>query len=147
MPSGAFLQHARDLGFARPAHDVDQALDLLERHAVAREVGLRHLRPHEVLLGHELGAGEHLGEQLQVREPVLLEQRAAQPGDRQVERGELAGEVEHLGRRRLVLEAAGVAHERGVQAHRGVAGERQPELARRAGARARRSRPRPGRSR
>ena len=32
------LQHARDLGLARAAHDVDEALDLLEGHVVAREV-------------------------------------------------------------------------------------------------------------
>ena len=122
---GPFLHHARNFGFARPAHDVDQALDLFVRHVVARELGLRHLRPHEVLLGHEHRAGEDLGEELQVREAVLLEQRAAQAGDGQIERGELACEVEHFGRRRVVLEASGVAHQRGVQAHRGVAGQRQ----------------------
>ena len=38
------------------------------------------------LLGDELARGEHLGEQLEVREAVLLEQRARQLGDRQVER-------------------------------------------------------------
>ena len=35
---------------------------------------------------YELGVGERLGEQLEVREPVLLEQRAREPRDRHVER-------------------------------------------------------------
>ena len=40
VPSGASFSTHDDLGLARAAHDVDQAFDLLERHAVAREVVL-----------------------------------------------------------------------------------------------------------
>ena len=67
-------------------------------------------------------SAERLAEQLQVGEPVLLEQRAAEPRDRHVELDELAGELEDGGRGGLVLEPAGVADERGVEADRGVVG-------------------------
>ena len=67
-------------------------------------------------------------EQLQVGEAVLLEQLPRQPRDRDVELDELACEVEHARRRGVVLEAAGVAHERGVERDRGGVVERQPEL-------------------
>ena len=127
-PVGLFLEHAGDLGLGRAAQDVDQALDLLHLDAVAVEHLLGHRRPDEPLLAHELGAAQRLAEQLEVREAVLLEQRAAQAGDRHVELREAPRHVEDRGRRRVVLEPTGVADERGVQADRGVAVQRQPEL-------------------
>src|SRR4051812_25727649 len=38
---GGFLEHARDLGLAGPADEVDQALDLFERDVVTPEILLR----------------------------------------------------------------------------------------------------------
>jgi hypothetical protein len=58
---------------------------------------------------------------------VLLEQAPRQRGDRQVELAEAAGDGEHLGCRALVGEAAGVAHDPGVQARGHVTGQRQVE--------------------
>ena len=49
VPSGASFSTHAHLGLARAPHDVDQAFDLFERHAVAREIVLRDLRPHELL--------------------------------------------------------------------------------------------------
>ena len=58
---------------------------------------------------------QRLAEQLEVREAVLLEELARQARDRDVELDELAREVEHRRRGGVVLEAAGVADQRGVQ--------------------------------
>ena len=55
-----------------------------------REHLLGDRRPDEALLAHELRPAERLAEQLEVREPVLLEERARQPLDRHVELGEPA---------------------------------------------------------
>src|SRR6185436_6934474 len=57
---GRFLEHARDLGFAGPADQVDQALDLLEGDVVTPEVVLGDLGPYELLVGDQLGAGKHI---------------------------------------------------------------------------------------
>ena len=136
------LEHARDVGLGGAAHDVDEPLDLFDRHVVAAQHVLGHRGPHERLLAHQLGVRDGLGEELQVREAVLLEQRAAQLADRDVERDQLAGQREHAGVGGLVLEAAGVADQRGVEADRGVVVQRAARAARSAGAPARRS-PRP----
>ena len=70
---------------------------------------------------------ERLGQELQVGEAVLLEQRPAERADRHVVADELAGQREHLRAGRLVLEATGVADERGVEADRGGVVQREPE--------------------
>ena len=86
MPSASSLTTHVTSASARAAQDVDEAFDLFERDAVTLgEVALGHLGPDEALLGDELGVAERVGEKLEVREPVLLEQGAAQPRDRQVE--------------------------------------------------------------
>ena len=72
---------------------------------------------------------ERVAEKLEVREPVLLEQGATQARDRDVVLQELARHAEHGGRRGVVLEPSGVADERGIQAHCGVAVEWQAEHA------------------
>src|SRR5581483_4660688 len=71
------LQNARDVGLLRPAHQVDETLRLLDRHAEPVEVGLRDPRGHESERTVELGAAEAAGDQLEVLEPVLLEQLPA----------------------------------------------------------------------
>src|ERR1700738_3001902 len=115
------LQHARHLGLRRSAQDVDQTFDLFARDAVADEHVLGDRGPDEALLTNELGPGQGLAQQLQVCEAVLLEQRPRQTRHRHVERHELARQVEDLGRGGVVLETAGVAHERGVEAKGGRA--------------------------
>ena len=58
---------------------------------------------------------------------VLLEQRARDLCDWQVELGQLGGQREHRWRRALVLEPTGVGDEPGVEAQRGVVIERPAE--------------------
>ena len=126
---GLLFEDARDLGLGGAAQDVDEALDLLDRDLMLREVALGHRGPDEASLGDEVRAVQLVAEELQIREPVLLEQRATQARDGDVVLHELARHAEDGGRRGVVLEPAGVAHERGVQAHGGVAVERQAEHA------------------
>ena len=123
-----FLDHAGDLGLGGPPQDVDEAFDLLELHAVTIEHVAGDDRGHEATGLVELRGGQRLTQHLEVREAVLLEELARQARHRHVERHQLAGEVEHTGAGGVVLEAAGVAHQRRVERHRGVVGERQPEL-------------------
>src|SRR5262252_3803716 len=118
---GLLLDDARDLGFGGAAQDVDEALDLLDRDLVLGEVILRHRGPYEPPIGHEVSIAQGVAEQLEVREAVLLEQRAAQTRNRDVVLHELARHAEHGRGRRVVLEAPGVAHERGIEAYGGVA--------------------------
>ena len=94
---------------------------------MAREHLLGDRRPHEPLLAHELRPAQRLAEELEVREAVLLEQRAREPLDGHVELRQSLGHLEDRGRGRVVLEATRVAHERRVQRHRGVTVEREPE--------------------
>src|SRR5262249_31197161 len=75
---GLLLDDARDLGFGGAAQDVDEALDLLDRDLMLGEVVLGDRGPHEPSLGNEVGVAQRVAEQLEVREAVLLEQRAAQ---------------------------------------------------------------------
>ena len=124
---GLLLQHAGDLGFGGAPQDVDEALDLLEGDVVTGEHRLGDGGPHEALVVDELGLGEGLAEQTQIREAVLLEERPGETGDGDVELGEAPRQVEDFGGRRVVLEPAGVADDRRVQAHRGVAVQRQAE--------------------
>ena len=77
----------------------------------------------------ELGPGQARADHLEVAERVLLEELAGDVGDRQVEARQLLRQLEHLGRRVGVLEAAGVGDEPGVEAQGGVAGERPAEPA------------------
>ena len=94
---------------------------------MAGELLLGHRGPHERLLAYQRHPGEGLAEEREVGERVLLEQRAADLGDRQVPLDQLTGEREHVGGRGLVLEPPGVAHERGVEAERRLARHREPE--------------------
>ena len=52
---GLLLEHARDVGLGGAAHDVDEALDLVDRDVVARQHVLGHRGPHERLLPDQLG--------------------------------------------------------------------------------------------
>ena len=94
---------------------------------MARKVGLAHLRPHEPLVRDQHRVLQRAGEKLQIRESVFLEQRARELGDRKIEARELARELEDGGCRRLVLESTGIAYERGIDANRRVARQREPE--------------------
>ena len=89
---------------------------------------LRHLRPHELLLRRRAPRAAALRRAAAGRRNGVPRTACArQFGDREVEARELTRELEHRGRGRLVLEAAGVAHERGVETDRGVAGHRELE--------------------
>src|SRR5207247_3644075 len=80
-PVGLFFEDARDLGLGGAAQDVDEALDLLDRDLILREVALCNGSPDEASLGDEVGAAQRVAEELEVREPMLLEQRATQARD------------------------------------------------------------------
>src|SRR5712691_5445843 len=75
---GLLFEDARDLGLGGAAQDVDKALDLLDRDPMLREVALGHRSPDEAPLGDEVRAVQRVAEELEIREPVLLEQRATQ---------------------------------------------------------------------
>lgn len=94
---------------------------------MAGEVLLGDGGPDEALLREEVGPGEHVAYEAEVGEAVLLEEGAIEPGDGHLEVEEAPGKVEGLGGRALVLEAAGVADEAGVEAHGGVLVEGQAE--------------------
>ena len=56
VPSGSSLRTHATSASRGAAHDVDEPLDLVERHVVARQHVLGHRGPHERLLPHQLGA-------------------------------------------------------------------------------------------
>src|SRR5438477_28156 len=75
---GLLFEDARDLRLGGAAQDVDEALDLLDRDLVLREVVLGHRGPDKASLGDEVRAVQRVAEKLEIREAVHLEQRATQ---------------------------------------------------------------------
>src|SRR5713101_9751504 len=122
------LEHAGDLSLRRTPDDVDQALDLLQGDAVTSKHVLGDGSPHEPPLDVELGRRQRFSEELQVCESMLLEQLAGETRDRYLELDQFPRQVENAGRGGVVLEAAGVAHQRRVQSDGGVVGEPQSQL-------------------
>src|SRR5262249_62392544 len=79
-PDGAvrlLLDDAGDLGFGGAAEDVDEALDLLDGDLVPSEVVLSDGGPDEASIGDEVGVAHRFPEQLEVRESLCLDPRAA----------------------------------------------------------------------
>ena len=85
------------------------------------QVGLQQDRRHEGPLLVELRTGQHVGQQPQVGEGVLLEHDPADLVDREIMTGELGGHVEHGRGRVAVLEAPGVGGQPEIKAEGGVA--------------------------
>ena len=127
MPSGVSFSTHDTSASLRPPHQVDEALGLLHVDAVGGQVVGGDPRGHEPPVGVEDGPLQGGAGQAQVGQAVLLEQLPVDAGDGQVERGQLPGQGEDLGRGVVVLEPAGVADQAGVEAHRRLAGEAPPQ--------------------
>ncbi len=121
-PVGPLLEDGRDVHVADRADEVDQVVGLLRADTGVGQVGLRQVRPDEVDVRVDRGPGQRDRLDAQVLAPVVLVQRLHHA--RVIERmlAERGGDPERLGRGRLVLEAAGVRDESGVQAGGGLVG-------------------------